>query len=555
VGRPRSGPGFALSIVAFACTACGGGSGDLGSPDIDRALARITADEIAAHMAVLADDAMQGRGTGTEGHLLAAEYVAGQLETLGLDPAGGADGYYQQVPLLATSLDVEQSSLTLIRDGARRPLEPLVDYVMDGDPFRERAEVTAPLVFVGYGVRAPEHGHDDYAGVDVEGKIVVLFRGAPASFPHDERAYHASRTLKKRIAAEQGAVGILRVMRPQQRERVSWDGIAAHAGRDSMRWAEPDGAPFEAWPELLLYGTLSPSGEQRLFEGAEHSFDDVVAAAEESRPLSFDLPGRIEARTSSSQTRLDSPNVVAVLPGSDPELAGEYVVITAHLDHVGVGAPRDGDGIYNGAYDNASGTAILLEIAAAFAALPEPPRRSVLFLAVTGEEKGLLGSDYFARFPTVPREGLIANVNLDMVMMLYPLLDVVAYGAEHSTIEEPIARAASRLDLRLSPDPTPEEVLFIRSDQYSFVRQGVPSVFIVSGFETADPEIDGREKMMEWIRTTYHEPGDDMDQDFDFGAGERFARLNFLVAYQLAQDEERPTWHPGDFFGERFGGG
>ena len=244
--------------------------------------------------------------------------------------------------------------------------------------------------------------------------------------------------------------------------------------------------------------------------------------------------------------------MAAVLRGSDPRLNQEYVVMSAHLDHLGVGEPVAGDAIYNGAYDNASGVAVLLEVARAFARLPVAPRRSVLFLAVTGEEEGLNGSDFFAHHPTLPIDRVVADTNLDMFLMLHPLRDVIAFGAEHSSLGPTVEEAARRLGIEVSQDPFPEEVLFIRSDHYSFVQQGVPAIFLTGGFKTGDPAVDGRAAWDKWMRETYHHPGDDMSQVIDFAAGAQFAKLNFLISYLVAQNDDAPRWNPGDFFGDKF---
>jgi Zn-dependent M28 family amino/carboxypeptidase len=251
---------------------------------------------------------------------------------------------------------------------------------------------------------------------------------------------------------------------------------------------------------------------------------------------------------------MESPNVAGLLRGSDPRIRDEVVVFTAHLDHLGIGEPVNGDSIYNGALDNASGSAALLEVARAFARLPKPPRRSVLFLAVTAEEKGLLGSDYFAEYPTVPSERIVANLNLDVLAMLYPLRQVVPMGAEHSTLEATVKRAASQMGIELGPDPFPEEVFFVRSDQYSFVRRGVPSLFLFWGFKS-DSGVDAAARFREWGRTRYHTPQDDLSQPMDLEAGARHAQINFLVGLDVANADGRPAWKPGDFFGRTFGRG
>jgi Zn-dependent M28 family amino/carboxypeptidase len=244
--------------------------------------------------------------------------------------------------------------------------------------------------------------------------------------------------------------------------------------------------------------------------------------------------------------------VVARLPGSDPRLSDQHVVLSAHLDHLGIGEPVDGDAIYNGAYDNASGVAALLEVARVLGAAKPRPRRSVLFLAVTGEERGLLGSEHFADHPPTPGT-IVADVNLDGLLMLYPLRDVVAMGAEHSSLGRVVQRAAAMTGLTLSPDPWPEQGLFVRSDQYSFVRRGVPSVFLIPGMTSADPKRDGAALTRDWVRKIYHTPKDDPSQPMDLEAGAQLVRVNLAIAWLLANEEPRPSWNRGDFFGQTFG--
>ena len=541
-----------LPILALCLFAGCGTKQDLVNDDLSAALAAIDPQVIEEHMRYLAGDALAGRGTGTRGYLVATEYVARRFKELGLEPAGEDGGFLQTVPLIRTDLDPERSSLTLIRGDDRRRLELERDYVMRGDFLREGVELTAPAVFAGFGVSAAEFDHDDYAGLDVQGKIVLVFRGAPADFPHNERAYYASRWVKERSAVNHGAVGVITMLTPADQERSPWERTVRHSRMGSMRWTDGAALPHDTFAELFVDARLSPSGMQAVFEGAPRTLEEVVEAAEASLAQGFDLPLEIHLRTTSVHQNLSSPNVLAQLPGADPALARQFLVLSAHLDHVGTEDREEGDAIYNGAYDNASGVAVMLEIARALAELPEAPARSVILAAVTGEEKGLLGSDFFVHHPTVQLGSIVANINLDMVMMQHPLHDVVAFGVEHSTLAQPVERAVSHLGLSLSPDPMPEEVVFVRSDQYSFVRKAVPSVFVVSGFESGSEELDGEAEFRRWMRTVYHTPGDDMLQDIDFDAGARFARVNFLITWLVANDPERPAWNPGDFFGEKF---
>ncbi|MFP5288328.1 MAG: M28 family metallopeptidase, partial [Thermoanaerobaculia bacterium] len=376
---------------------------------------------------------------------------------------------------------------------------------------KRESSVTAPVVYVGSGVTAPELGYDDYAGVDVRDKIVVLLTEAPASFPSDQRAFYSRSLYKVENAAAHGAAGVLRMLTPEGQLRRPWESQVQHADSPGLSWVDEGGRGRAFDPGIRGVAALSPKATKNLFAGAPHSLKEVFAAAEAGRPLSFALPVEASLRMVGREERAASANVAAVLPGSDPRLREEYVVLTAHLDHLGVGEPVDGDAIYNGAYDNASGIAVLLETAKAFARLPVAPRRSLLFLAVTGEERGMQGSDFFARHPTVPAGSIVANINLDMFLMFNPLRDVVAFGGEHSSLGRVVEEAAGRMGIGVSPDPFPEEVIFVRSDHFAFVQQGIPAIMLFNGFRTEGSETGGQEAFRTWMRERYHKPGDDLE--------------------------------------------
>ena len=518
----------------------------------ESALAVIRPEAIRAHMLFLADDLLEGRAPGTRGYDVAARYVAAHFEALGLEPAGSDGSYYQPVPMRRVRLIPEESGVDLARTGERRSLEPFEDFVMFGPEIDLETQVEAALVFVGYGVTAPELDYDDYGETDVEGKIVVLLWGAPPRFPSAERAHFSSPREKTANAARRGAVGILWARTAHEERLFPWRALARLGRAPRLRWLSPEGVPNDARPELRGQAILTVEAAEWLFLGASKSFDEIVAAAEQSQPQAFPLEAEASIRMASRHEDFQSPNVIGLLRGSDPVLADEYVVYTAHLDHEGIGEPVDGDSIYNGALDNASGVAQMLEAAHAFARLPQPPRRSVVFLAVTAEEQGLLGSDYYANFPTVPLGQIVANVNLDGGLILVPPADVVLFGAEHSTLGAIAEAAAGRLDLEVTPDPAPEQTFFIRSDQYSFVRKGIPAVFAFPGTKSSDPAIDGARRLQEYLAERYHTPRDDMSQAFSYEAGAIGARLNFLMGYAVAQRADRPRWNPGDFFGRTF---
>ena len=327
-------------------------------------------------------------------------------------------------------------------------------------------------------------------GVDVKGKVVAYLSGAPAKLPSNERAYYSSGAVKEAEAVKRGAIGTISFTSPDD-PRFRWDVSVATGKQGGYAWVDAQGNPNRGDPALRGSASLNHSGVAALFAGAPKPPAEVFAAAAKSTPQAFDLATRVSLATRSTHKDVESANLVARLKGSDPTLKDEHVVYVAHVDHFGRGVAMNGDDIYNGAHDNASGVAIVLDVARAYATLPTRPRRSILFLFVTAEERGLLGSDYFARHPTVPRDGIVADLTLDMPFLFHPLLDIVPYGAQHSTLSAPVTRAAEHLGIGIGTDPIPEQVLFIRSDHFSFVRQGVPSLFIKSGFKTGDPAQDG----------------------------------------------------------------
>ncbi len=520
---------------------------------LEQGLALINRDGIEAHLRYLADDALMGRMTGTPEYDEAADYVAGQFEDIGLEP-GGDDGWYQQVPMLARRIDVDSATFVFHQDEVEKAQRWKEDFVMGGDTARPETNITAEVVFVGFGIHAPDMNYSDYDGIDVVGKIVAAFGGAPDSFPHNERAFYSSGLTKAEEAVARGAIGIVRLRSRTDQRRYTWKRISENAGmRPGMSWVNLSGEAANYFPELQGGAVLNVPPAHELFSRAPISFEQALDAADAGTPLSTPLGTEITLSRKTDHESITSPNVIGILRGSDPLLAAEYVVFTAHLDHVGTGVPVNGDTIYNGMYDNAMGTSLLIEAARAFAAMPEPPRRSILFIALTGEERGLVGSDYFAHYPTVPSDALVANVNLDMPLLLYPLADVIAFGSEHSSLEQVIGEVVVAEDFELSPDPVPEEVLFIRSDQYSFVKKGVPSVFLVPGFTSTDPEIDGSVLFNQHLQKHYHQPSDDLNRPIDWDSALRFARATVRIGSAVAEKDERPTWNEGDFFGDKFG--
>jgi hypothetical protein len=492
-----------------------------------------------AHVAFLASDAMKGREASSPEFMIAAHYVADQFKAAGLAPAGDNGGYLQSVPLVAYRA-LGQGDLVLTRQGMR-PTRLVfgADYVPGAPANKMATAIDAPVVFVGRGIVAPDYGRDDYAGVDVRGKIVAYLDGAPSAFQSEERAHFSSPATKAAIAAQHGAVGVM-VLR-----MYGVDTIAAAYDQPVTTWANPDGTGFTGGAPLLA--TLSADGAAKLFRGARRHWDDIRKAAgiDSSVFKAEQLPGTLTVALHTAFVPSSSANVAGLLPGRDPGLGRETVVLSAHLDHLGVGPPdAKGDTIYNGAEDNAVGIASLIEEAKRFQASGRRPRRSVLFLAVTAEEKGLVGSDYFARHPTVPLEQIVADVNLDMPIITYKFEDMTVFGADRSTLGPIVRTAVGALGVAMSPDPDPSQGIFVRSDHYRFVQQGVPSVFLWPGQAGA-----GKAAWADFFAHRYHRPSDEIGQPLDWAQGVRFVAVNYAIAREIADGDARPRWNKGDFFG------
>ncbi len=540
-------PRPALALL-LCLTAAGAAAADSAADTAaDAAAARIR-----AHIGFLADDLLEGRAAGSRGYDLAARYVAAEFDALGLKPGGAGGGWLQPVELIEASPVIPAGEFVLERAGATTRLESAVDFLPGVDYSAAKSSITAPLEFVGFGVSAPERGYDDFAGSDLKGKIAVILSGAPPSFDSESRAHYSAPLTKLPELVRRGAVGVVSVLSRVDEKRVPWERHVQRSWFPAMRWIGADGQPVDAFVELRRKATMGRTGAEKLFAGSGHALEDVYATAEAGRPQHFALPGTATLAGQTILTKRQSANVVGLLEGADPVLKHEYVVLSAHLDHLGRGAAVGGDTIYNGAMDNASGVAVMLEVAHMLAGDARRPRRSVLFVALTAEERGLLGGDVFARQPTVPKQALVADVNMDMPVALGPIADWVAFGAEHSTLGPVAARAAAAEGYRLSPDPMPEEIVFVRSDQYMFVRQGVPSIYMSAGSQSKDPAIDVKARWEDFLRNHYHMPSDDTSLPIHYPSLAGLARVNARIVREVADARERPAWNPGDFFGARF---
>lgn len=508
---------------------------------------------IRAHVEFLSDDLLEGRAAGSPGYDLAARYVASQMRIIGLEPAGDGGGWLQSVPLIEAKRDLGAGTLAVRGTGGGDDrLTPVEDFIPGFFFGATDSAVTAPATYAGFGIHAPELGHDDFAGIDLKGRVAVVLDGAPAGFPDSQRAHYSGRAKTEELVAR-GAIGIVTVDTPQEEARVPWERKKNLSWNPRMRLLDEAGVPVDAYPEIKASASVSLAAAPRLFAGAAMSAAEAFAAASERRSRSFDLPGEISVSVRNSLARAQSANVIGLLRGSEPALAGEYVVLTAHLDHLGRGTAFDGDDLYNGALDNAAGIAILLETARALAASPTRPRRSILFIALTAEERGLLGSYHFTAHPTVPRESLVANINTDMPEALFPVAGMILLGAPHTTLGE-LARAALAAEgLVEVPDPTPEEVSFVRSDQYPFIRSGIPAIVVRPGAMSSDPAVDARAVQRQFRLNHYHMPSDTIALPIHWPSLAKQARVTVRLALAIANDNAAPAWLPGDFFGMTFG--
>ena len=529
----------ALSLALAACTTASGPA----------PLTAASAAWIEGDVRYLASDALEGRGIGTPGFAKASQYVADRFAAVGAQP-GGVDGsYFQPVGLLVTEYgDPAANTLSISGPGAPEGLVAFENYVVGPSGKQASGEIEAPLVFVGQGFVDPRRGRDDLAGVDLKGKIAVALWGAPDFLGSEEGAYF--RGQRSRAIAARGAVGLITLSTPALAKIWEWDNLVkAYRLAPDATWIGADGTPWFDRGDMLAFIALNEAQSARLMQGQPMDLATAVATTNDpgGRFTPFEMGLTAKIGFDARQKRITSRNVIGMVRGSDPALAGEYVVLSAHVDHLGVHPESEGeDHISNGAMDNASGTATLIDIARRLAA--DPPRRSVLLIALTAEESGLIGSDYNAHNPTVPAGSVVADVNLDMPILTYPFTDVVAFGAERSTLFPAVQAATRAAGVALTPDPNPEEGLFTRSDHYSWVRQGIPSVYLDTG-----PANGGAEAFDAYMKAHYHDVSDEPDI-IDYRQAARFADLNYAIARNIANMDKRPVWKKGDFFATMFGG-
>ncbi|MHB8654418.1 MAG: M28 family metallopeptidase [Terriglobia bacterium] len=492
------------------------------------------------HVKVLADDNMEGRETGSEGLRRAEAYLVSQLKQAGLEPAG-TRGYYQPVKFVSRQIIEKDSSAALVSHGKVTPLN-LGDDAFFSTRVDLAPEVEAPLVFAGYGLSIPEKNYDDLHGLDLAGKVVVVFSGSPAEIPGPLASHSQSADVRWKALRKAGAVGIIIIPNPAAMD-IPWSRMSLSRTRPSMGLADPK---FDETPGEKLTLIFNPAKAGKLFAGSGHTFEEIAALGKDRKALPrFPLAVSIKTKAKVETHELESANVIARLPGSDPKLKNEYVVLSAHIDHLGIGEPINGDRIYNGAMDNASGCAVLLDVAASLKKSPARLRRSLLFVFVTGEEKGLLGSKFFTSDPTVDPKSMIADINIDMFLPIVPLKVLTVYGLAESDLGETVRKVAQSLGINIQADPEPLRNVFIRSDQYNFIRQGIPALAMKVGFVPGSPE---QKTFKDWLTNRYHAPSDDLNQPLNLGAAAGYEAVIRGLMVAVANNSRRPQWSLDSFF-------
>lgn len=535
-------------LLLFSCLAINSFAQDVKiSKAIKQAMDRIDTNTILSHIAYLADDKLKGRLPGTEGYQMAVDYVIEKYKEIGLQPAGDNNGFTQKL-VLRKSILTNNSAVAILKDknGNSDSLMFLKDFTPVPHPFNPITSATAQLVFAGYGVDIPG-GYSDYSNIDVKGKIVVIINGVPDGLPSTLAAHFSSAGNKMNIAFAKGAVGVINAATVSRSIPSNLNPVIQLNVALNLEKIAAYGRGFTGSLKVVLNAAYPML--QKLFMNSGKNCEQVIKDLKKGIAASFEIPFSINISYNSTHTDFESYNVIGLIPGTDKVLKNEYVVHSAHLDHLGIGRVVNGDSIYNGAHDNASGVASLLEIARVYKSSGTKPRRSILIVMVTAEEMGLLGSSYFAANPTVPKSSIVADVNTDMPTVIAPLLSLVPLGAEHSSLMNNVQFAAKYLGLDVEKDPEPSENRFVRSDQYSFVMSGIPALHIKYGTKSDIPGFDLTAFVKQWRAKYYHQSADGMDGIFNFTAAKTYVQLNFLISYSVAQTTEKPKWNPGDLFG------
>jgi Zn-dependent M28 family amino/carboxypeptidase len=525
---------------------------------IQPALASFSADSLLNHIKILASDAYEGRSPGTHGEDSTVAYLIRQFTQLGLKPGNPDGSYVQNVPLVGY---IAQPTASVIIGGKKTNLNFPSEYVAVTRRFVPQVQVNnSDMVFVGYGIVAPEYGWDDYKGLDVKGKtIVMLVNDPPIPHPQDTAklddnmfkgramTYYGRWTYKYEIASEKGAAACI-IVHETGPAGYPYEVISGGWSQENFDIKNPnknmDRVPVEAW--------MTDTKAKELFRAGGKDFNTLKQQALNKNFKPVPLGVQANFTINNTLREVQSKNVIAKLEGTDPKLKDEYIIYSAHWDHLGRDSQLQGDQIFNGALDNASGTAGLLELAKAYTQLPEPPKRSILFLAVTAEEKGLLGSKYYANNPLYPLNKTLANINMDVLNAYGRTEDVIIIGYGNSTLDDILARAAATQNREIVPEATPEKGFFYRSDHFEFAKQGVPALYAKSGIRARDRDAKYlQEKADVYTAQDYHKVSDEVKPDWDFSGAIEDLQLYFRVGYQIAQSNTWPEWKSGTEFKER----
>jgi Zn-dependent M28 family amino/carboxypeptidase len=510
------------------------------------ALETITPDHIRWHVRYLSHDLLEGRGTGQRGGDIAAEYIATQFAEFGLKPAGDHGTYMQKVPLVGITTSPETQFSLIPKQGETMNLKPLDEYVAYDQTQHPQSDIDADIVFVGYGIEAPEYNWDDYKGVDVRGKVLLMLVNEPPSddpkfFKGKALTYYGRWTYKYEEALRKGAAGVI-LIHQKQMASYDWDVVRnSFSGEKSFLKGEEPALKVASWIQLDV--------AKRLASASGMSLDRMMQDAQSRDFHPVNLGARLKAHMVSKVRNFESNNVLAILPGSDRRVADEAVIYTAHYDHFGIRPEMPGDNIFNGANDNATGCGILLELARAFGAAAARPRRSILFAAVTAEEQGLLGSEYLGKHPPIPAGKITLDLNYDDVKPLGAPEEVEVSGAERTTFYPAVEATAKEFRLAIRPDARPEAGHFYRSDHFSLARVGIPSFSINEGMRyKGHPESWGMEQEREYVEKHYHQPSDEYHPEMDFVGDSAMARFGFALGWEAATQPTLIGWKHGDEF-------
>jgi Zn-dependent M28 family amino/carboxypeptidase len=518
--------------------------------DAKRAMNYITKDYIGANVQFLASDLLEGRGTGSRGELIAASYIATQFKLFGLEPGGDNGSYFQKVSLVGITTYPDKEMVIKGKKGTVR-FRYYDEFVAVSGVRKDFVSIKdVDIVFVGYGIVAPEYNWDDYKGADVSGKILLMLNDDPPATPDEPdlfggkaRTYYGRWTYKYEIAAKKGALGAI-IIHTTPSAGYGWNVVQSSWSGEEFELAN------DIEPKIQLKGWLTEDATRKLIALAGKNLDELVKSAQTRNFKPVDLGLKLSLNMKVKIREFATQNVIGVLRGGDEKLKDEYIVLTSHYDHLGIGKPVSGDSIYNGALDNASGVSMLLNLARAFSELKVKPRRSIMFIALAAEEAGLLGSRYFAQNPTVPLVKIVANLNIDGINIWGRTKDVILIGMEKSTLGEIIDAIAKKYQNRYAkPDQFPELGMFYRSDQFNFAKVGIPAIYIDNGIEYIEkPENYGREVVEEYIRKNYHQPSDEYSDSWVLDGAVEDAKLVFMTTYYLANSDGKPEWKPESEF-------